>query len=115
MMDIEAEREQVTKFDPEERTYCEWLLAEIENLQANLNIAREERDALHRMIMNMTEGFICVGAAYSGCPTCTKVENLLQRALNEFGTMKIYICAAKEKETVAKTHLPEPEGEETNG
>ena len=40
MMDIEAEREQVTRFDPEERTYCEWLLAEIEQLQSELDTFR---------------------------------------------------------------------------
>lgn len=33
-MDIAAEREEITKFDPEERVYCETLLTKIDRLQA---------------------------------------------------------------------------------
>ena len=36
-IDVSEERENITKFDPEEKEYCEILLKEIERLQMNLS------------------------------------------------------------------------------
>ncbi len=54
-IDVESEREEITKFDPEEKEYCDKLLNEIKQLQADLDKMSEIAQAAICNVLSRTE------------------------------------------------------------